>query len=164
MLFPAVSFPQIVLAIHIMAVVVGFGVTFAYPLIYAVGDRIDRRGMPWFHNLQAFLGKRLITGGLVVVLAAGIYLAFKLHQWHAFYVQWGLGVTIVLGALGGPYYGPKEEKLAELAQRDVETAGGGEVSWSAEYLALRKQVQTVTLIGPALVLITIYLMSVQAGS
>ena len=41
MLNPAVEFVQIVLAVHILAVVVAFGVIFAYPIIGAVVARTD---------------------------------------------------------------------------------------------------------------------------
>ena len=36
---PAVAFFEVVLAIHIMAVIVTFGVTFAYPIMFSVGAR-----------------------------------------------------------------------------------------------------------------------------
>ena len=77
---------------------------------------------------------------LGLALLAGIYLASKLHAWSDFYVQWGLGVIIVLGALGGAFFAPRERKLAELAERDVAAAGDGEVTFSEEYQALRRQV------------------------
>src|SRR5436309_278173 len=110
MLISAVAFWQVILAVHIAAVVVGFGVTFAYPLIIALGTRLDPRALPWFHQIQVRVGQRLISPGLLVILLAGIYLASKLHQWGQFYVQWGLGVTILLGALGGLFYAPSERK------------------------------------------------------
>ena len=56
---------------------------------------------------------------LLIVLVAGIYLASKLHQWSAFYVQWGLAVAVVLGGLFGAYFIPNERKLGEIAARDV---------------------------------------------
>jgi hypothetical protein len=164
MLLTAVAFWQIVLAIHIAAVVVAFGVTFAYPIMGAVGSRMDPRAMPWFHRMQDLVGKRLVTPGLAVVLIAGIYLASKLHQWHAFYVQWGLGAAIVLGALGGLFFSPTERKLAELAAQDVKAAGAGEVSWSAEYLALERRAAVVGALASLLVLITVYVMTVQTGA
>jgi hypothetical protein len=161
MLVTAVAFWQVILAVHIAAVVVAFGVTFAYPLILAVGSRLDPRALPWFHRVQVTLGQRLVSPGLVVILAAGIYLASKLHQWSTFYVQWGLGVTIVLGALGGLFYAPHERKLAELAERDVNAAADGEVRLSEEYLATRRRYAIGGWGGPVLILITAYLMTVQ---
>jgi hypothetical protein len=162
MLTTAVAFWQVALAIHIMAVVVAFGVTFAYPLIGAVAARMDRRAMPWYHRTQELVGKRLITPGLAVVLVAGIYLASKLHQWSFFYVQWGLAVAIILGALAGVFFAPSERKLAELAERDVTAAGDGEVQWSAEYEALDGRVALVGAAANVLILVTIYVMTVQS--
>src|SRR5436305_12950196 len=130
MLLSGVAFYQVVLAVHIMAVVVAFGVTFAYPLFGLIGQRLDPRAMPWYHRMQVLIGQRLVSPGLLVVLVAGIYLASKLHQWSQFYVQWGLGVAILLGALGGLYFAPRERRLAELSERDLAAAGGGGVSWS----------------------------------
>jgi hypothetical protein len=40
---PAVAFVDLVLAVHILAVVVAFGVVFAYPLFGLVGARLDPR-------------------------------------------------------------------------------------------------------------------------
>ena len=40
---PAVVFYEVVLAVHVMAVVVAFGVTFAFPIVFAVAARHDPR-------------------------------------------------------------------------------------------------------------------------
>jgi hypothetical protein len=160
----AVAFWQIVLAVHIIAVVVAFGVTFAYPLFGVLGEQMDSRAMPWFHRMQSVLTQRLISPGLGVVLVAGIYLASKLHQWSAFYVQWGLAIAVVLGGLAGAFFAPNERKLAEISARDVAAAGDGDVQWSPEYQNLRVRVAVVGLVADVLIVITIYLMSVQAGA
>jgi hypothetical protein len=161
-LVQAVAFWQVVLAIHIAAVVIAFGVTFAYPIFAAVGARMDPRGLPWFHRMQVQIGRRLITPGLVVVLVAGIYLASKLHQWHHFYVQWGIAAVIVLGGLEGAFMVKQEKKLAGLAERDIAAAGSGEVSLSAEYQALGRRVGSVGALMGLLTLVTLYLMTVHA--
>ena len=164
MLAPAVAFSQIILAVHIMAVVAGFGVIFAYPLLGVAGERLDPRAMPWFHRMQSMITQRMINPALLVVVLAGIYLASKLHQWSAFYVQWGLAIAIVLGGLFGAYFVPNERKLGEIAARDVAAAGDGEVQWSVEYQALHSRVGIVGVVASLLVLITIYLMTVRAGA
>jgi hypothetical protein len=164
MLVTAVAFWQIILAVHIVAVVVTFGVTFAYPVMYAVSERLDQRSMPWLHRLVHRLTQRVVSPGLGIVLLAGIYLASKLHMWHAFYVQWGLAIAVVLGGLAGGFFVPREQKLAELAQRDIAAAGEGAVQWSEEYLALRTRVSAVGGLAGVLVLATIYFMTVQTGA
>jgi Predicted integral membrane protein (DUF2269) len=160
----AVAFFEVVLAIHIMAAVVAFGVTFAYPIIFAVIEKADPRALAAMHRAERAVGQRLITPGLGVVLLAGIYLASKLHEWSAFYVQWGLGVAIVLGALGGMFFAPTEKRLAELADRDVEAASGGQVTLSAEYQALSRRLALMGALASLLVLVTIYLMVTHTGA
>jgi Predicted integral membrane protein (DUF2269) len=155
----AVAFSNLVLAVHITAVVVAFGVTFAYPLIALGGERLDRRMLPWFHRLQVDISRKLINPGLLVVLIAGIYLASDLHQWKHFYVQWGVAVAVILGGLEGAFMVPRQGKLADLAERDVAT---GAAQWSPEYLGLRKRVAGVGTVQSLLVVVTIFLMATGA--
>src|SRR5689334_12869930 len=115
----AVTFYEFVLAVHIAAVVIAFGVTFAYPVMYAVGGRREPRTMPGFHRIQDTVGKFVISPFIGLALLAGIYLASDHHWWSFFFVQWGFAVLIILGALGGAFFAPQERKLAELAERDV---------------------------------------------
>jgi hypothetical protein len=160
----AVTFYTFVLALHIASIVIAFGVTFAYPVMYAVGIKREPRAMPGFHRIQDYVGKFVISPFLGLALLCGIYLASKLKVWSDFYVQWGLAVIIVLGALGGAFFAPRERKLGELADRDVAAAGDGEVRWSAEYLALRRQVEIVGYVSAVLILLTIYFMTAQTGA
>jgi hypothetical protein len=163
-LAPAVLFWQFVLAVHILAVVVAFGPIFAYPLFILATERIDRRATPFVHRLQQSIGRRLVNPGLLVLLAAGIYLASDLHEWKYFFVQWAIPAVVVLGGLEGGFMIRQEGRLAELAERDIAAAaaGSGEVSWSPEYLALRTRAGMVGSAMVALVVVTIYLMTVQA--
>lgn len=162
---PAITFYSFVLAVHIAAIVIAFGVTFAYPVMYAVGIRSEPRSMPGIHRIQDAVGKRVISPFMGLALLAGIYLASKLEVWSDFYVQWGFGAIIVLGALGGAYFAPRERRLAELAERDVAKAPpGGTVEFSAEYTSLRQQVFRVNLFGNLLILATIYFMVTQTGA
>jgi hypothetical protein len=160
----AVKFADVALAIHIMAVVVAFGVTFAYPIIFTVGKRLDPRAMPWMHRVQVVISRRLITPGLLVVLVFGIYLASHEHQWSHFYVSWGVGAVIVLGGMAGAFFMPRERRLAELAQRDVDAAGPGELTLSAEYEALAQQVGIGGALADLLILVTILFMTLHTGA
>jgi hypothetical protein len=166
MLIPAVTFYTFALAVHIAAVVIAFGVTFAYPVMYAVGIRAEPRSMPGMHRIQDAVGKRVISPFLGLALLAGIYLASKLHTWSDFYVQWGLVVIVLLGALGGAYFAPRERRLAELAERDLAAADpqAGGFAFGSEYKALRQQVFFVNLAANVLILLTIYFMTAQTGA
>jgi hypothetical protein len=158
----AVAFWQVILAVHIAAVVVAFGVMFVYPLAGFASARVDPRALPSLHRMQQRIGRTMVNPGLVVVLLAGIYLTFELHQWSSFFAQWGVAITIVLGGIEGAFRIPREGKLARLAERDLAAPGEQQPGLSAEYQNLAKQVRIVGGAMSALVLITIYLMTVQA--
>ncbi len=153
----AVQFYEVVLALHIAAVVVAFGVTFAYPIIFAIIGRQDPRALGALHRAELAVSQRLIMPGLAVVILAGIYLASKLEVWSSFYVQWGLGAAIVLGGLGGMFFAPTARQAEPtLADRDVASAGDGELSMSAEYEALSKRLAIVGALWSLLVMAPIF--------
>jgi len=164
----AVTFYTFALALHIAAIVIAFGVTFAYPVMYAVGIRAEPRSMPGLHRIQDSVGKFVISPFLGLALLAGIYLASKLHAWSSFYVQWGLGVIIVIGALGGAFFAPRERRLAELAERDIaaadQTSPGSAVVFGPEYRSLRQQMFRVNVLANVLVLLTIFFMAAHTGA
>ena len=125
MMAPAVYFVQVILALHILSVVAAFGVLFAYPIFLTIGANLDPGAMPWFHRMQQAVSRWLIGPGLLLVVIFGVILASKYHAWHAFYVQWGIGAAIVMGALEGMFMIPREGRLADLARRDLEAAQPG---------------------------------------
>jgi uncharacterized membrane protein len=169
-LITAVSLAQVVLAVHILAVVIGFGSIFAYPMLFAAAARHDPGVTPWLLRSRQRVGRYLVNPGLLVVVIAGIYLASKLDQWSNFYVGWGIVAAIVLGALEGSYIIRPAGRLATLAERDLAAtaipAGGQRTSatWSPEYTA---GIRRFTLVGNAMALIvflTVLFMSLQLGS
>jgi hypothetical protein len=159
LIVPAVAFFEVVLAVHIMAVIVAFGVTFAYPIMFSVGARADPRSLPLLHRIEYSIERRLINPGLLVVLLAGIYLASKLHVWSAFYVQWGLAAVVVIGAVVGAVMIPTAKRAEAIAARDLAGSDGDAVSFSEEYRALTRRLATVGSLMSLLVLVTVYFMA-----
>ncbi len=157
----ATSAYEIVMAIHVMAVVIAFGVTFAYPIMFAVAAKRDPRSLPLVHRIEYTVERTLVNGGLLVVVAAGIFLASDGHLWSEFFVQWGLGVVVVIGALVGSVMIPTAKRAEEAAARDITAAGDGEVTMGAEYQALVRRLQTVGSGLSLLVLITILFMVIK---
>jgi hypothetical protein len=167
----AASLFEIVLAVHIMAVVLAFGVTFAYPIMFAVGARHDPRGLPLLHRVEYTIERTLINPALLLVLLAGIYLASKGHFWSDFFVQWGLGAVIVIGALVGSVMIPTAKRAELLAARDVAAvtggaggAGSGEIAMSEEYRGLVRRLGIVGGGLSLLVLVTILFMALHLGA
>jgi hypothetical protein len=160
----ATSLYEVVLAIHIMAVVIAFGVTFAYPIMFAVAGRHDPRGLPLMHRIEYTIERALINPGLLVVVLAGVYLASKGHHWSQFFVGWGLGAAIVIGALVGSVMIPTAKRAEKVAERDVTASGDGTVTLSEEYRALVRRLSIVGTLLSLLVLVTVYLMATHTGA
>lgn len=158
----AVTFYDVVLFFHIVAVVLAFGPTFAYPVFLAVAERTDPRALP-------AVGRGIVTWDrialfmLVVLLAAGLYLVADSPAWGLgdFYISWGLLVVIIIGGLSGAYFTPKTKRLVELAERDIAAAGDGEVQFSSEFQALNKQLGQVGTFAGILIILTIYVMTAK---
>jgi hypothetical protein len=158
----AASAYEIVLAVHIMAVVVAFGVTFAYPIMFAVTARHGARSLPLVHRIEYTIERFLINPGLLLVLAAGIFLASDGHHWSEFFVQWGLGAVIVIGAVLGAVMIPTAKRAEQVAERDIAAAAhGGDLEMSAEYQALARRLATVGSLLSVPVLITILFMATK---
>ena len=158
---PATSLYEVVLAIHIMAVVAAFGVTFAYPIMFAVGARRDPRSLPILHRIEYTIERLLVNPSLGLLLLAGIYLASKGHYWSQFFVQWGLAAAIVIGALVGSVMIPTAKRAEQVAARDLASSTGADVELSAEYRGLVRRLSTVGTLMSVLVLVTILFMAIK---
>jgi hypothetical protein len=156
----AATLYEIGLAVHVMAVVVAFGVTFAYPIMYAVGARVQPASLPLLHRIEHTIERWLINPGLLVVVLVGVYLASEGHHWSEFFVQWGLGAALVIGGLVGSVLIPTAKKAEQVAARDL-AAGGEKQQMSEEYRALTRRASLVGSLLSVLVLVTILFMAVK---
>jgi hypothetical protein len=150
---------SVVLFVHIAAVVVAFGVTFAYPLIVPLTHRAHPRSLPYLYALQGEIGKRLITPAATVTLLAGLYLAlagpYGFDQW---WVGVGLLLIVVLLGMGGAFFTPNDRRLAEIAERDLAASPAGEVNLSDEYRARARRLAIGGAFANVLVLVAIFVM------
>jgi hypothetical protein len=153
-----VEFFEVVLAVHIMAVVFAFGATFAYPVLLGAVGKSDPRALPALYKAIHALSVRVIMPGLAIVVICGIYLASKLHVWSEFFVQWGIVVALVIGAVEGMFLSPNEKRLCEVADRDAAAADGAQISWSAEHDTLVKRIGAVGATMDLLIVLTILFM------
>jgi uncharacterized membrane protein len=158
-----VSFYNVVVFIHISAAVIAFGVAFAYPLVDAVLHRPGNlQHLAWWHRVQGEIGQKLITSAATVLLVAGIYLAEAgPYGFSDTFVTLGMVIIAALLGLGGAFFAPTERKAAELAERDIAAAAGGEIKLSAEYEAIAQRLKIVGIVSVVLVLIAVFVMVVK---
>ena len=93
----AITFYSVVLSVHIMAVVVAFGFSFAYPLVMTWARRAHPEAMPAFHEASLRVNRMITSPALVVVLLAGVYLASDADVWSETWVSVPLLILIVIG-------------------------------------------------------------------
>jgi predicted integral membrane protein DUF2269 len=158
---PATSAYEIVLAVHVMAVVVAFGVTFAYPIMFAVTARSDPRALPLMHRVEYTIERTLINPVLGLVLIAGIFLASDGHLWGQFFVAWGVAAAVVIGAVVGSVLIPTAKRAETTAERDIAASTGDPVEMSEEYRMLTRRLQVVGTLLSLLVLVTILFMVIK---
>jgi Predicted integral membrane protein (DUF2269) len=157
----AASAYEIVLAVHVVAVVIAFGVTFAYPIMFAVGARSDPSTLPTLHRVEYTIERLLINPATVVVLAAGIFLASDGHRWSEFFVQWGLAAIVVIGALVGAVMIPTAKRAEQLAHQAVAAASGGAPEFGDEYRVAVQRLSVVGSLLSTLVVVTVVLMVIK---
>jgi hypothetical protein len=152
---------DVVLFVHVAAVVVAFGATFAYPFFQAVVERIAPRGVPAMFRAMHTASRYLVTPGLLVVLAAGIYLTIDRWEFGELFVTVGLTIILVLLVLGVAFFDRQEARLIELSERDVAAAGPGDVTLSDEYRQVSKRFARVGALASLLVLLALFFMTVK---
>jgi len=158
-LLTAVSAWQIAVAVHVVCVVAAFSFLVAYPLIVIRTDRRNGRALPQLFRQRKLLSRALVNPGLLLVVIAGVYLAFDHHLWGQFFVWWGVLAALVIGGLEGSVVIPQAAQLAALAQRDVDLAAGADITWSADYRTLRRRADVVNIAMAVLVIATVVIMS-----
>jgi len=149
----AIVFYDVVLFVHIAAVVIAFGGSFLYPMIYPVATRAAPAQRAALHDIQARYGRTYASFGLLVVVLAGAYLATDRDLWSEPWVSGPLLIAIVIGGIGGGYLGPRERRLVELAEGD-----------DGEYRKVLGQARLASTAVSGLVLVAIFLMTTKVGA
>jgi uncharacterized membrane protein len=161
----AVSLYKLSLSLHIIAVVVGFGSTFALALAFPVAMQLDARHLPYAHSLGLAINRYLAAPALVIVLATGIYqVADGDWGFGKFWVSASLLIVIVLGGLIGAYFIPADRRLHEMVSSEIAAAGDGEVTLSDDYQRRARTEGMVGGLAGLLIVVVIVLMVIKPGA
>jgi uncharacterized membrane protein len=160
----AVTGYEISLWVHISAVVIGFGATFAESIAFPVAMRLDARHLPYVHRLQLAINQYLATPALVVILLTGMYQVSDADlEFGDFWISASFAILVILGGLLGAYFIPADRRLGPMVQRDIDRAGDGEVVLSDEYQRAARTEGIVGMVAGLLVIVVIYLMVTKPG-
>jgi uncharacterized membrane protein len=157
---------NISLWLHITAVMVGFGATFALSITTQLAMKLDPRHLPYVHELSLRLNRFFATPALVVVLLTGLYQVSKGNwKFGSAWISATFAILIVIGGLNGAYFIPSDKKLKALAERDIGAAGGaGAVTMSDEYNARSRTAGMVGALAGVLLVVAVFLMVVKPGA
>ncbi len=156
-----VMFYDVVKWLHITAVVVGLGGTFAYGVFMATVAKSHPRSMPGvIAGIQA--NDRMLLGpGIGLIIITGLYMTIDRWEFSDFFVAFGILAVIVLGAMGGLVFSPNEAKAAAAAKRDVEAAPGDDVEFSADFQRASGTLSRAGMLAGLIIVLTIYVMTAQ---
>jgi Sec-independent protein secretion pathway component TatC len=136
----AIRFYDVVLWLHITAVVVAFGALFAYPVFLAVNARAPVRERAALHRMQISFSRRVTGPAIGVILLAGAYLATDADVWSKAWVTIPVILLFVIAGLGSTVVRRGEERLLAFAEEGDERGYGmalsGILRWTDLVLAL----------------------------
>ena len=147
----AVQFYDVVLWLHITAVVTAFGALFAYPVFLAVNARAPLGERGGLHRMQIAFSRRVTGPAIGVVLLAGAYLATDRQLWNEPWVTMSVVLLFVVAGLGATVLRRSEEQL--LSSAEAADAQG--------YAKALSRARTWTLTTIVLIVLTIYVMTAK---
>jgi uncharacterized membrane protein len=155
------------LFIHISAVMIGFGSTFALSVAFQLATALDPRHLPYVHRLGLVLNRFFATPALVLVLVTGLYqVSDKDYAWDLgdFWVSATFAILIAIGGIVGGYFIPQEKKMKALAELDIAAAGEGKVVLSDQYQRLARRSAAMGTLTGLLLIAAVFLMVTKPGA
>ena len=127
----AVSSYELSVFIHVTAVVVGFGATFAESVMFPVAFKTSTRYLPYVHRLQLTLNQFFAAPALLIVLATGIYqMAEGNWSYGDLWVSGSLTIVAIIAILNFAFFIPSDRRLLPMVERALADAGGRELQLS----------------------------------
>jgi len=154
--------------LHISAVVVGLGATFAEAIAFPVAMKLDPRHLPYVHQLGMAINRWLATPALALIIATGIYQVAddggRGWSFGDFWVSATFAIVIVLGALNGAYFIPEDRRLGTMVAAEIAAAGTGDLALSDTYLRRSRNEGIVGAVAGILVIVAVFLMVTKPGA
>ena len=157
----AVTGYEVSVFLHVAAVVVGLGATFAESVMFPVAMKLDRRHLPYLHALQLAINRWLALPAAGVILLTGFFQVAD-GNWSLgeFWISATIGIVIVLVLLNVLYFIPADRRLKPMVERELESGG----DLSEEYQRRARAEGMMGAFAGVLVLVAIFLMVTKPGA
>lgn len=159
------DFYTVVLFLHVVAAILAFGATFAFPIIDMTVRRVDLRSLPVWHETQIQINRKLITPGATLVLVTGIYIASD--RWDKVGSFWFTAAGVIVVVLLGLSHGlliPTARRLRDQAREDLADGAHDRGQMSTAYRALERRMRGGGGLMLLLVLVALLLMTWKPGA
>jgi uncharacterized membrane protein len=142
------------LFIHLLAVVLAFGPTFGYGLLFSVLPKYPAATPALIEGIQR-VDRYLVNPGSIVVLLAGIYLMSE-GNWDGGEAWIAVGFIAIFALIGlqHAFFRPQTAKAKQLAERDLKSGD----TLSEEFAVVSRRLGTVGPIAGLIVVVTIFFM------
>jgi uncharacterized membrane protein len=145
------------LFLHVLAVVVAFGPTYAYGIFIGFAETRAPASTPAVLRAVNATNMFMVTPAMIVVLAAGIYLMVDQDWGSQSWITVGFIAIILLFGLVHGFFLPQGRRALSLAERDL--AAGSELS--AEYRSVSSRIARVGQLAGLIVVVAIFFMVVK---
>lgn len=163
----AVTNYELSVFIHVTAVVVGFGTTFAESILFPVAAKMSVRHLPYVHRLQLVINQFFAVPALVIVAATGIYQMSEGNwDYGDVWVSATLAIVVVIALLLLAYFIPADRRLLPMIEREIADAGTRELTvsdLSPEYQRAGRLEGVVGAITGILLIVAIFMMTTKPG-
>lgn len=156
---------ELTLWIHITAVVVGLGTTFAESVLFPVAMSSDPRYLPYVHRLQITINRYFASPALLLIFISGIYLVNKAGwEFGSFWISASFLIVLILGGLNGAYFIPTDKRLETMVKEEIAAAGDRPFEPSEDYMGQARVEGFIGAFSGILIVIAIFLMVVKPGA
>jgi hypothetical protein len=153
--------------LHITAVVLGFGSTFAESVMFPMAMKTGARNLPYVHRLQLVLNQFFALPAVVVVAATGIYQMSEGNwDYGDFWVSATITILLVILLINIFFFIPTDRKLLPIIQRAIADAGDRELQLAdlpPEYQRWGRAEGIVGAITGILLIAAIFFMTTKPG-
>jgi Predicted integral membrane protein (DUF2269) len=153
--------------LHVTAVVVGFGATFAESVFFPVAMRMSARNLPYVHRLQLVINQFFVLPALVIVVATGIYQMSE-GDWDYgdLWVSGTLTIVVIIALTILFFFIPIDRRLLPMIEKAVADAGDRELQLEdlpKEYARWGRLEGLVGSLLGILLIVAIYFMVTKPG-
>ena len=153
--------------LHVSAVLIGFGATWAEAVMFPVASKMSPRHLPYVHRLQLAINRFLAAPAILIVAGTGVYQVSE-GNWSLgdLWVSGTIGILAAVALILMAFFIPMDRKLLPMVEQEIADLGDGEIQLSqlsGEYIRKGKLEGGIGALMGVLLLVAVFLMTTKPG-